>query len=708
MSRHRLLARQLKRQLGLSSPEQAQALFSRLEAIAAQEGGDVGNSLRGLRGFIDQIDQSYALYDRDVALSSRSLEISSKELLDANAHIRAKVEAQQRVLGPLRDAFRQLATQAGLPDITGDELGLETLLQRMSSLITAHDAAKRQLRASEASFRARASLSPEWYWEQDTELRFVDTSGRSDERGGLTPKEHLGARRWELPNTEPVHTTWDAHRAALDARETFHDLLLRRTPARGGLHYVEVSGMPMYDANGRFSGYHGIARDVTERVNADATLREAKQAADAASAAKSRFLANMSHEIRTPMNGLLGMAELMLDEPMAASQRERVQLMLSSGRSLLAIINDILDFSKIEAGRQELDRIEFDLRPTIDQLVDLYGVQAKSKGLPLRVEFDAAMATALIGDPGRLKQVLGNLLSNAVKFTANGSIALRVACGAVVEEADTRHVTVHIEVEDTGPGIAPEVAAGLFQPFTQADAATTRRFGGTGLGLAISKHLAELIGGRIGLRSEPGSGSLFWIDLPFELSVTQPAASNAAKIDTLEWAGRRALLVEDNDVNAIVAQTQLERLGLHVDVAADGALALAALDSQCYDIVLMDCQMPHMDGFEAVRRWRTIERERGPSGATRTPVIALTANAMVGDRERSLDAGFDDHLGKPFSRDDLRCALARLVGPVDAPGEPPEGSRHSRPAQVAHGHIVAFEAPRPRRRASRASAPRRG
>jgi PAS domain S-box-containing protein len=520
-------------------------------------------------------------------------------------------------------------------------------------------ALQRKLSLTEARFRSLTRLSSAWYWEQDADLRFVDTMSRSDERAGLTPQQHLGSRRWELPRTEPVGISWDDHRATLEARLPFHDLLLRRTAPDGRVYYVEVSGAPIHDFDGTFTGYHGLARDVTERVEADAALREAKQEADSASAAKSRFLANMSHEIRTPMNGLLGMAGLLLDEPLPAQQRERVQLLVDSGRTLLVIINDILDFSKIEAGELRIERIPFSLHDAIEQLVRMYAVQAQAKSLPLQIEFDAPRPMVLVGDPGRLKQVLGNLLANAVKFTQRGRVALRVVLSDVDTSGASPRTTLRVEVEDSGIGIPKPVAAHLFQPFSQADASTTRRFGGTGLGLVISKHLIELMGGHIGLESEPGRGSLFWIELPFDVTDHQPDEPSSPRREAVRWTGRRALLVEDNAVNMIVAETQLERLGLEVAKATDGVQALEALDRQSFDVVLMDCQMPNMDGYEAVQRWRTIESRQ--AGASRVPVIALTANAMAGDRERCLEAGYDDHVGKPFSHDDMQKMLARWL-----------------------------------------------
>jgi CheY-like chemotaxis protein len=284
--------------------------------------------------------------------------------------------------------------------------------------------------------------------------------------------------------------------------------------------------------------------------------------------------------------------------------------------------------------------------------------QDQAKGLPFSVAVDADPGTALVGDPIRFKQVPGNLLSNAIRFTEIGSVKMRVSLVPIEGVAAPYGVTVRVEVKDTGIGIAAQAVATLFQPFTQADAATTRRFGGTGLGLAISSELVELMGGSIGLRSQMNQGSLFWVELPFESSLAAPAGVPEPDSPAPRWTGRQALLVEDHAVNAIVAQAQLEWLGIHVAPAVDGLTALDALGSRRFDVVLVDCQMPYMDGFEAVRRWRVIEQGRGKNGATRAPVIALTANAMDRDRAACIEAGFDDHVGKPYSRETLCRALA--------------------------------------------------
>jgi signal transduction histidine kinase/CheY-like chemotaxis protein/HPt (histidine-containing phosphotransfer) domain-containing protein len=404
------------------------------------------------------------------------------------------------------------------------------------------------------------------------------------------------------------------------------------------------------------------------------TLREVERARDGAISArdaKAAFLANMSHEIRTPMNGVLGMLDLVLDGDLAPDQRDRAGKAHLSAQSLLTVLDDILDFSKSEAGKLQLDCVDFDLRSVLDEIPTLFHEQAARKGIATTMVIDPEVPATAHGDPGRLRQILLNLEGNAIKFTEGGEVVLRAS---VVE--DTADWTMlRFEVSDTGIGITAEIQDRLFLPFSQADASTTRRYGGTGLGLAISKQLAELMGGAIGVESRPAHGSIFWFTARFgKTACTDPALLPPTRGNG-RWAGRpgegerhtgemrairplRILLADDNEINQQVAVGLIEHFGHRVDVVNNGLQAVAAAGAVPYDLVLMDCQMPEMDGFQATREIRRRGSERRP-----VPIVAMTAGAMREDRERCYAAGMDDYVPKPIDRQKLWEVLDRWTRP---------------------------------------------
>ncbi len=922
---HRLLTRQLRRAFGLTDDDSLPVLMRKIAGLSKRVDldSDVARALTGLNDFIAKVNVTYAQNDRDLALRTRSLELSSEELNAANDRLRRELHGRTRAIASLRATANGLLEAFGDEPIRADDSGLETLSYRLADLVTQRERMERELRKVHVDLeRQKAALDEHAIVSAtDTEGRityandkFCSISGYSREellgkthrlvnaeyhppalfrelwstiesgqvwRGEVKNRNKDGGHYWSAVTVVPFvgedgkPYQYVAIRTDITKRKSMEDELATseekyrslvnnlkevvfRADRSGVLTYLnpawsEVSGYTVEetlgkpaaafivakdqqravalfietmkgridaplgefglvskdgrvrtieigasaerDASGRIIGASGVLSDISNRKIWEHEVLRARDAAEAANRAKSDFLANMSHEIRTPMNGIVGLAELLKATNLSTEQQRFVSLMKSSADALLVVINDILDFSKVEAGMLKLDAIEFDLRRVALEATRAVDYEAHRLGLDLSCMVAPEVPQRIVGDPGRLRQVLLNLLGNAVKFTKAGEVVLSVGMTATGQTDDAP--LVQFSVLDTGIGISAEKQHDIFDAFVQGDSSVSRRYGGTGLGLSICSRLVSLMGGRIWLESEPGRGSVFnfttrlqgpaavppecgapagwgnarclvvdrherarantvammrsWglvcdevaeaeqalallqadqrngcvhrLVVADEAAIVIPgsrlaaflrasaretapsvvvlarvgsSASVAPVIDHASWAcvvkpldpvelklaleslrperaglhsrsdhaarrsGTRALkilLAEDNAVNQTVAQALLQSLGHEVAIANDGIEALAMALNGAFDVVLMDVQMPHMDGIEATRRIRAAEAPMGQG----VWIVAMTANVLPGDRERCLAVGMNGYVGKPFRQDDLIAVLSRVA-----------------------------------------------
>ena len=455
------------------------------------------------------------------------------------------------------------------------------------------------------------------------------------------------------PDASPAQRKAWMHDSILSRRRTDHDYEVRMPDGRI-IHAVA--------RRTRADGTVTVLRDVTQERENSTELAHAKAIAEAANEAKGRFLATMSHEIRTPLNGVLGMNGLLLDTALSQEQRHYAETVRSSGEALLSVINDILDFSRLQAGRMELELAPFSPSSIIDAAASLLRVTAQAKGLTLETSLPDSLPAFLEGDYSRLRQVLFNLIGNAIKFTDTGGVRVEATHRVIGPD----RVELEIVVRDTGIGIAPEVLPRLFDRFSQADSSTARRFGGSGLGLAISGEIAALMGGAITVESGLGQGSAFHVVVPFDLAEAPQPEPESSRMEatTAPVQGLRVLVAEDNSVNQLLIKAMLGTMGHSVDVVGDGIEAVEQVQRAPYDLVLMDIQMPRMDGEAATRAIRALA---GP--VARIPIIALTANAMAGHREIYLASGMDEYVPKPVDRKVLERAIAQVTADAAARGK---------------------------------------
>ena len=525
--------------------------------------------------------------------------------------------------------------------------------------VTAIRSAERKLREAEARYRDLVESAADLIWQVDLAGRWTFLNDVSREIYGLPPEELIGRDAWQWVHPDSLAQAEEAWRTVL-AGGSLDDVEIRHLDRRGEIRHLSFSARPVVDARGTVVGARGMARDVTERVAARKALEEARLAAERADRAKSAFLANMSHEIRTPLNGILGMVELLLDSELHPEQRRAAELVRQSGEALLTLLNDILDFSKIEAGRLEFEETDFELPALVESAVRLLGTRALPRGLELICDIRPEVPRWLRGDPGRLRQILNNLVGNAIKFTERGEVAVTVALESLEEDI----ARVRVSVRDTGIGITAEKLPLIFAEFTQADASTTRKYGGTGLGLAISRRLVQLMDGQLAVESEVGRGSVFRFTIP--LRVAKGGAPPVALAD-VKLKGLRTLVVDDNATNRRILSDMLKAAGMEIAEAENGKTGLEALRRAVgarrpFDLVLLDAQMPELDGYELAERVRADRRLR------ETRLMLLTSAGQPGDGQRCRELGITGYFPKPVSRTDLLEAVA-VIARGDRPAE---------------------------------------
>jgi len=520
------------------------------------------------------------------------------------------------------------------------------------------------LRETEQRLRDVVDAAGEYIWEVDSEGHYTFLSDRVVDVLGYPVEKLIGRHPLSFVPPGDVDEVRAKTEELEKSRQPYKDFQHRMMRSDGEIIWLSINGVPVSNMQGRITGYRGAGLDITARKRAEQELIREKESALAADRAKSEFLAVMSHEIRTPLNSVLGFADLLAETSLEPAQREQLEMICRSGDALLVLLNDILDFSRIESGKMPIQASSVDIRSCLSDVVNLYGATSKAKGVTLRIQVANDIPRHLCTDPGRLRQILLNLVGNAVKFTPAGEVVVSAKVGP--SDPNDGRFPLLIEVQDSGIGIAPDRVARLFKPFSQADSSTTRRFGGTGLGLAICKRLAELLGGDVKLVRSSSAGSVFALELPL---VTVPAgleetAQAEAAADTKPSGSRpwRILVVEDNKVNRMLAQRMLQSLGYESDSAENGLQGIQAHAVQPYHIMFMDLQMPVMDGVEAASHLR--KREAENPGIPPVYIVALTADAMAGDRKRCIDAGMNDYLSKPIRRADLAAALDRAAQAV--------------------------------------------
>jgi two-component system, sensor histidine kinase and response regulator len=658
----RLLQRQLKRLFGATDEQELQTQLALLSLPAdGVEPDEIVLQREALQRFFSAVDDSYEQHQRDLDLSTRSLDLSSAELTQANDRLRSQAQTLIGVFNELRGTANSLLMSLERAPLGDDEGDLGRLVSLMGELVREREQSQIALKQA-----LNALGQQKFAIDQYAIVSITDVNGKityANDRfiaiSGYARDELLGQNHRIIKSGLHSFNFFVDLWATINAGRVWSGEICNRAKT-GKLYWVAATIVPFMGADGKPEQFIAIRTDITARKYLEESLVSARDSAEAANRAKSEFLATMSHEIRTPMNGIIGMTELALDTPLNAQQHEYLEVVRSSADALLAIIDDILDFSKIEAGKLNIEQVVFDLPHLVEGLLKPFRMQAAAKNIALTYAMAPAVPSHLRGDPVRLRQILVNLIGNALKFTPAGGVSIEIGTAGRTEDA----MDLCICVRDTGIGIPAEKLGHIFDAFSQADGSTARRYGGTGLGLAICRRLVALMGGVLNVESVHGSGSAFRFSVRVGIAVH--SADSAFMAPTQPRGTRyRLLLAEDHPVNQKIIMAVLGKSNHSVVLAENGRIAIELAKLERFDAILMDMQMPEVSGLEATAAIRAHEVA---TGAIRTPIIALTANAMQSDRDRCLAVGMDDHIAKPMRTDELHEKLARWI---EAPGVQP-------------------------------------
>ncbi len=622
-------------------PEQHRLLKRQLRKFF----GDPENIPEELLPFLAAVNQSYIHHESDRSLIERTMEISSKELTVSNKKLLDESKKQKILINALKESLQSMANS----EVIFDDQDLLKMADLLQEAIEQRKLAEAQITASEEKYRGIIENMDLGMLETDAEGKIVLAYPRFLKLTGYKAKDLVGKDpKSILVNRQSEKIMLEQEESRRKGEYGVYEIQLKKK--NGEPMWVIVSGAPIFNEHKEFTGALGIHFDISHRKQIESDLESAKAEAEALLKSKELFLANISHEIRTPMNAILGMSRLISETPLNNTQQQYLSAINTSAHGLMVIINDVLDMSKINAGKFTIETIDLDIDAVLNSLQQSLSYKAEEKGIYLHCKRDPKIQRYLKGDPTRLSQILTNLVSNAIKFTSTGGVDVFMDLIETEKSADK----IQFSVKDTGVGIDTDKLKSVFQSFTQEDETITRKYGGTGLGLAIAKQLVELFGGTFDVVSTKGVGSTFSFTIHMKHG-EEIVTANKTSHERKDLNGTRILLVEDNEINQFLAVTILKKWNAVIETSTNGREALEALSKNTFDLILMDMQMPEMDGIQATEIIRKDLK-------LKLPIIALTANAIKGEKDKCLQAGMTDYVSKPFDQEELYAKIIALSG----------------------------------------------